>query len=194
MQNMSCSELVAALSETISAAAVEAVKLQDEINKDYEEKDAAEAEMHEGARNKDEKKYRNSRLRFDMLIEYIDSQERELYRLQDGSLITPEERAAIRARMFAECNEIETAAALKIDDLLKEAARVKADLKTAIAERNRVLFMLHEAVRPKNADGSPRGPERYTDGIVTPYLNEIENLKTPAAAFFDVFVRNHRRK
>ena len=190
---MSCAELVAALSETISAAAVEAVMLQSEIDKSYAERDAAEAEMHEGARNKDEKKYRNSRLRFDMLTEYIDAQERELYRLQDGSLITPEERAAIRARMFAECDRIEEAAALKIDDLLKEAVRVKADMKAGIAERNRVLFMLHEAVRPKNADGSPRGPERYTDGIVSPYLDEIENLKTPPAAFFSIFVRDHKQ-
>ena len=190
---MSCSQLVEALSETISAATIEADALQNEIDTAYNERAAAEKAMHEAAARKDAKGYRTARADFDMLTEFIDAQEREHNRLTDGSLLTPEDRAAIRSKLYSECSQIETAAALKIADLLQEADRVKADMQRQIGERNSVFFVLNDATRPKNAEGNPRGPESYAEVIVSPFLNEIENARTPAAASFRIYVRDHRK-
>ena len=192
LEKMECGELVDRLGDLISDAAVEAAKLSTEIEQAYMEKDAAEAEMHKAAGKKDLEAYKEARTRFDMLTEYIAKAEGERSTLEDGRIIDAEDAAKIRRRVYDECFTSTVSAAKKIKALFDEAQNVGRSLNAEIGNRNRVLLMLSECVRPKDAFGERRMPDYYTDKTIGPLIADIEQLQTVSAATYRAFIKNNK--
>lgn len=194
LETMDCTELCAALDALKESAAVEAEALREEIRKNYEERDSVEADVHKAAEKKDLKAYKDKRLHFDMLIEYIAKCEQRLYALEEGALISPEDAGEIRARMNDECYHAIGEAAIEIEDLQKQADAIRAAVSKKISARNAVLLKLHTCQRPKNEYGEELPPsDLYRDQIIAPYLDALKSFQDNRTAGFRVFANGYRR-
>lgn len=194
LKDMDCTELCAALDAVKKSAAVEAEALREEIHKSYEERESVEADMHKASEKKDLKAYKDKRLHFDMLTEYIAKCEQRLDALEEGALISPEDAGEIRARMNDECYHAVGEAAIEIEDLLKQADAIRAALSKMIGARNAVLLKLHTCQRPKNEYGDELPPsDLYRDNIIAPYLDALKSFQDNRKANFCVFANGYRR-
>lgn len=194
LKDMDCTELCAALDAVKESAAVEAEALREEIHKNYEERDSVEADMHKASEKKDLKAYKDKRLHFDMLIEYIAKCEQRLYALEESALISPEDAGAIRSRMNDECYHAVGKAAVEIEDLLKQVDAIRTAVSKMISARNAVLLKLHTCLRPKNEYGEELPPSGlYRDQVIAPYLDALESFRDNSTANFRVFVDGYRK-
>lgn len=194
LKDMDCTELCAALDAVKESAAEEAEALREEINKSYAEKDNVEKDMHKASEKKDLKAYKDKRLHFDMLIEYIAKCEQRLYALEEGALIFPEDAGEIKKRMNDECYHIIGKAAVEIEDLLKQADAIRAAVSKMISARNAVLLELHTCQRPKSEYGEELPPSGfYRDQIIAPYLDALKSFQDNRIANFRVFANGYRR-
>ena len=192
---MNCDELAESLDAAKEKAAEEAKALREEINKSYAEKDNVEKDMHKAAGKKDLKAYKDKRLHFDMLIEYIAKCERRLYVLEDGALISPEDEGEIKKRMDDECYHIIGKAAIEIEGLLHQADSIVAEVSKMIGARNAVLMKLNECQRPKDKYGGelPLYSGLYHDTVITPYINALKSLRDIRTANFNIFLDGYKK-
>lgn len=194
LETMDCTQICEVLDAVKDRAAKGAEALREEINKSYEERDSVEADMHKAADSKDLKVYKDKRLHYDMLTEYIEKSEQRLYDLEEGALISPEDAGEIRARMNDECYHAVGEAAIEIEDLLKQADAIRAAVSKKISARNAVLLKLHTCQRPKNEYGEELPPSNlYRDQIIAPYLNALKSFQDNRTANFRVFANGYRR-
>ena len=189
LENMTCSQIMDTMNEIMEQAEARAASLSDEIMKSYEERDKADAKAREAAGGKDLKAYKDARLHYDMLTEWIGKAEAERDGLLYGPLIQASDSGTIKQRMNSECYDITGRAALMIRDLVGQMEVVHEEMKRQIRERNAVLMKLNECARPKDQDGNPAAPTVYRDTVIGPYLQELKNLQSNVTAMFEIFTK-----
>lgn len=187
LENMTCSQIMDTMNEIMEQAEARAASLSDEIMKSYEERDKADAKAREAAGDKDLKAYKDARLHYDMLTEWIGKAEAERDSLLYGPLIQASDSGTIKQRMNIECYDITGRAALMMRDLFRQMEVIHEEMKRQIGERNAVLIKLNECTRPKDQDGNPEAPTVYRDTVIAPYLRELKGLKSNATAMFEMF-------
>lgn len=189
LENMTCSQIMDTMNEIMEQAEARAASLSDEIVKSYEERDKANAKAREAAGCKDLKAYKDARLHYDMLTEWIAKAEAERDGLLFGPLIQASDSGTIKQRMNSECYDITGRAALMIRDLFRQMEVIHEEMKRQIRERNAVLMKLNECARPKDQDGNPAAPQTYKDTIIAPYLRELKGLQSNVTAMFEIFTK-----
>lgn len=187
LENMTCSQIMDTMNEIMEQAEARAASLSEEIQRSYEERDTVGAKAHEAAGGKDLKAYKDARLHYDMLTEWIAKAEAERDGLLFGPLIQASDSGTIKQRMNSECYDITGRAALMIRDLFRQMEVIHEEMKKQIRERNAVLMKLNECARPKDQDGNPAAPTVYRDTVIGPYLRELKNLQNNVTAMFKVF-------
>ena len=71
LENMTCSQIMDTMNEIMEQAEARAASLSEEIQRSYEERDTVGAKAHEAAEGKNLKAYKDARLHYDMLTEWI---------------------------------------------------------------------------------------------------------------------------
>lgn len=187
ISSKSYDELRADLRRILEKAEADANALQTEIADAYEKKGQAEAEMRKAAGAQNMEAYKEARLEFDMQSEFIAQAETVHANLVNDSLISREDRGAIRRRIAEDQYHATGAAALKIKKLMHEIEQARDELHAQINAMNSVIVQLNITARTKDEYGSPyinKGIVR--DEIIAPYVGEINprmGLQLKSAAF-----------
>lgn len=189
LENMTCSQIMDTMNEIMEQAEARAASLSEEIQRSYEERDTVGAKAHEAAEGKNLKAYKDARLHYDMLTEWIGKAEAERDGLLFAPLIQASDSGTIKQRMNSECYDITGRAALMIRDLFRQMEVIHEEMKRQIMERNAVLMKLNECARPKDQDGNPAAPQTYKDTVIAPYLRELEGLQSNVTAMFEIFTK-----
>lgn len=177
LETMDCKGLCEALEALERAAAEKAGELREEVNNAYIERDKAAAAMHKAAESKDIKRYKDSRMHFDMYVEFISKCEQDLDQVENGSVIDSADAAAIRTRMNEECFKALQAAAVKIRQAREQMTAAMVEASKEISEHNQVLMKLHKCTRPKDQYGEPKAPDVFRDTVITPYIEVLSQME-----------------
>ena len=187
LENMNCEEIILALSAVLSQAAADADDLRADIDKSYKEREAAAGQMHAAAEVKNMKDYRENRLKYDMLTEYIGNAERRLDELEHKSVLDTDDVLLIRNRMYDECERVLINGAVEIDQALKSVESVQLDAARQIGRRNAVLLKLHECIRKESA------PDIYKDVVIAPFVRALKMFRNQSGSpSFEIFLKNNR--
>lgn len=200
LENMSCEEITAALSGILARAEKDAEDLRAEIDKAYAERDQIGRQQEEAAVKKDLDAYREARIRFDFLTEFIGGAEKRVDDLESASLLDNKDYIAIKRKMQTECFDLTVSAAEQIARALSRIDEVQHSLDRHIARRNQALTNLAKCIHAKDRNGDEDfSALLYKEDIVGPYTKNLQSLREGRVsdvsdlknANFNIFYENY---
>lgn len=193
LESMDCRQMIQTMDEIIKQSEAEAEALTQDIQISYEERDKADKAARKAAESKDLKAYKEARLHYDMLTEWIGKAEADHDSLLYSPLIPAADSGTIKQRMLEECYNISGRAALQIQELHRQMIFIHEEMKKQIRERNAVLLKLNQITRPMNQDGEPAAPQLYKDTVIAPYLSEVFGLQGTIPTAFKLFAEGYQK-
>lgn len=187
LEKMNREEITVMLSGIMAKAEEDAAELRAEIKKSYSEREQVESRMHAAANSKDMDAYRENRMRFDMLTEFIGNAEKRVDELESGPLLDNKDFMTIKRQLLRECHDATIGAAEKIALALRHIDKIGNAHKSYISGQNAALITLARCAREKDKDGEIKSEFSlmYNDVIVEPFVENLGLLKGGTAAIVD---------
>ena len=199
LENMSCEEIEATLSGIMAKAEEDAKALRVEIEQAYTERGQVNKQLKDAAAKKDLDAYKEARIRFNFLTDFIAGAEKRVDDLENASLLDNEDFLAIKRKMESECFEATVNAVEQIVRELEHIDEIQDSLNPYISSRNSVLIALVRCARAKNKNGNDDFSIIYKEDIVRPYARNLKILRDGpgstindiARANFNIFFRDY---